>query len=202
MVAIDARRTDGGHEVYSHGGRRPTGRTAVDWAREAAERGAGEILLTSMDQDGTKDGYDLALTAVGGRRRSDVPVIASGGAGNPEHLRSVLTEAGAARRARRVHLPLRRASGTGDQAVSPRPWRGGAPVSDGVQPRFGDDGLITAVVQDDETAEVLMVAHMNREAWDATLRNASSHLFQPIATAVVGEGRDEREHHASASGSH
>jgi cyclase len=95
VVAVDARRTDRGHEVYSHGGRRPTGRSAVDWAREAAERGAGEILLTSMDQDGTKDGYDLPLTA-SVVAAVDIPVIASGGAGNPEHLRRVLSESGAA----------------------------------------------------------------------------------------------------------
>jgi len=84
VVAIDARRTQGGHEVYSHGGRRATGRAAVEWAREAAERGAGEILLTSMDQDGTKDGYDIDLTA------------SVAGAGNPEHLRTALTDGGAA----------------------------------------------------------------------------------------------------------
>ncbi len=94
VVAIDARRTKSGHEVYSHGGRRQTRRTAVEWAREAAGRGAGEILLTSMDQDGTKDGYDMALTA-SVVAAVDVPVIASGGAGEPEHLRSVLTETGA-----------------------------------------------------------------------------------------------------------
>jgi cyclase len=95
VLAIDARRTDGGHEVYSHGGRRATGRSAVEWAREVAARGAGEILLTSMDQDGTKDGYDLELTA-SVAAAVDVPVIASGGAGNPEHLRSVLSDTGAA----------------------------------------------------------------------------------------------------------
>ena len=66
----------------------------MEWAREATARGAGEILLTSMDQDGTKDGYDLPLTAAV-VDAVDVPVIASGGAGNPEHLRSVLTETGA-----------------------------------------------------------------------------------------------------------
>ena len=95
VIAIDARRRTGGHEVYSHGGRRPTGRSAADWAREAAERGAGEILLTSMDRDGTKNGYDLDLTRTVATA-VDVPVIASGGAGSPEHLRSVLTDGGAA----------------------------------------------------------------------------------------------------------
>jgi cyclase len=94
VIAIDARRSASGHEVHSHGGRHGTGRKAVEWAREAADRGAGEILLTSMDQDGTKNGYDLDLTA-SVAEAVDVPVIASGGAGIPEHLRSVLTDAGA-----------------------------------------------------------------------------------------------------------
>jgi cyclase len=94
VVAIDARLTDSGWEVFSHGGRTATGREAVEWAREAVERGAGEILLTSMDSDGTRDGYDLALT----RTVADaipVPLIASGGAGEPEHLRAALVEGGA-----------------------------------------------------------------------------------------------------------
>jgi imidazole glycerol-phosphate synthase subunit HisF len=95
VVAIDAKRSRGNHEVHSHGGRFRTGRIATEWAREAAERGAGEILLTSMDRDGTQSGYDLGLTATVVAAVS-VPVIASGGAGNPEHLRSVLTEGGAA----------------------------------------------------------------------------------------------------------
>ncbi len=92
VLAIDARRrAGGGWEVFTHGGRRPTGRDAVAWAREGVERGAGEILLTSMDCDGTKDGYDLALT----RTISEgvpVPVIASGGAGSLEHLYRAVTE--------------------------------------------------------------------------------------------------------------
>jgi imidazole glycerol-phosphate synthase subunit HisF len=94
VVAIDARASGQGWEVYTHGGRRPTGRDAVDWAREATRLGAGEILLTSMDRDGTKDGYDLELT----RAIStgvDVPVIASGGAGSLEHLWEGLVEGGA-----------------------------------------------------------------------------------------------------------
>lgn len=91
VVAIDARRReDGTYEVYSHGGRRPTGRDAVAWAIEATRRGAGEILLTSMDADGTKDGFELALTAAVSAA-VEVPVIASGGAGNAGHMAEALT---------------------------------------------------------------------------------------------------------------
>src|SRR5712691_13048566 len=81
-------------EVYTHGGRRPTGRDAVEWAREATGLGAGEILLTSMDRDGTKDGYDLELTRAISEA-VDVPIIASGGAGSLEHLWEGLVEGAA-----------------------------------------------------------------------------------------------------------
>jgi imidazole glycerol-phosphate synthase subunit HisF len=97
VVAIDARRVTGvpgsplRWGVYTHGGRRPAGRDAIEWAREAAARGAGEILLTSMDRDGTKDGYDLELTRAIAEAVS-VPVIASGGAGSLEHLYEGLVE--------------------------------------------------------------------------------------------------------------
>lgn len=95
VVAIDAKRTDSSRwEVYTHGGRRPTGIDALQWARKVVEMGAGEILLTSMDKDGTEDGYDIELT----RKivdTAEVPVIASGGAGNPEHILQVFREAGA-----------------------------------------------------------------------------------------------------------
>ena len=86
VLAIDARRRDdGSFEVFTHGGRTPTGIDAVAWAKDAAKRGAGEILLTSMDGDGTKDGYDLALTRAVADAVS-IPVIASGGAGNADHM--------------------------------------------------------------------------------------------------------------------
>jgi cyclase len=92
VVAIDARaRAGGGWEVYTHGGRKATGKDVVDWAREMTERGAGEILLTSMDRDGTRSGFDVALT----RAVSDavpVPVIASGGVGTLEHLAQGIEE--------------------------------------------------------------------------------------------------------------
>jgi cyclase len=86
VVAIDAKRAAPGHwEVFTHGGRRGTGRDAVAWAREAAERGAGEILLTSMDRDGTGEGFDLELTRTIAAA-VPVPVIASGGVGRLEHF--------------------------------------------------------------------------------------------------------------------
>ena len=92
VVAIDAKRNDnGGFDVYLNGGRINTGKDAIDWAIEAEKRGAGEILLTSMDCDGTKAGYDIELT----RRVSEavgIPVIASGGAGNMQHFKDVLTD--------------------------------------------------------------------------------------------------------------
>ncbi len=95
VVAIDARRREEtGWEVFIHGGRIPTGRDAVAWAREVEERGAGEILLTSMDADGTQAGYDIALTRAVADAVS-IPVIASGGAGSLEHFREALTDGGA-----------------------------------------------------------------------------------------------------------
>jgi cyclase len=94
IVALDARRRGGGFEVYTHSGRRPAGLDAVAWARDAAGRGAGELLVTSIDRDGTKCGFDIDLTAaVAGA--VNIPVIASGGAGEPEHFVEVFVEGGA-----------------------------------------------------------------------------------------------------------
>lgn len=92
VVAIDAKRTTPGNwEVYIHGGRTPTGKDALKWAEEAERLGAGEILLTSMDADGTKAGYDIELTRAVAERVG-IPVIASGGAGTPEHMYEALSE--------------------------------------------------------------------------------------------------------------
>jgi len=93
VLAMDARRKEsGGWEVFTHGGRTPSGIDAVEWAIRGVEMGAGEILLTSMDADGTLDGYDLALT-LAIAEAVNVPVIASGGAGRLEHFAQVLTGA-------------------------------------------------------------------------------------------------------------
>lgn len=94
VVAIDAKKMGDSWEVFINGGRTPTGIDAVDWAKKAAELGAGEILLTSMDFDGTKDGFDIALTK-SVTSEINIPVIASGGAGAPEHFYDCFLKAGA-----------------------------------------------------------------------------------------------------------
>ncbi len=97
VVAIDARSSEtapNGYEVFTHGGRRPSGVDAIEWAAEAERRGAGEILLTSMDRDGTKAGYDLALTAAV-VDAVNIPVVASGGVGTLQHLTEGASIAGA-----------------------------------------------------------------------------------------------------------
>ncbi len=91
VVAIDAKRVGDHFEVFTHGGRNPTGKNAILWARQAQDLGAGEILLTSMDADGTKNGYDLALTKAVCDAVT-IPVIASGGAGKLEHFYDVFTQ--------------------------------------------------------------------------------------------------------------
>ena len=91
MVAIDTKFNGKFFEVYTHGGRTPTGLDAVKWAKDAEKLGAGEILLTSMDRDGTNIGYDLTITSkVSGT--VNIPVIASGGAGNTQHIYEALTK--------------------------------------------------------------------------------------------------------------
>jgi imidazole glycerol-phosphate synthase subunit HisF len=95
VVAVDARRRpDGSYEVYTHGGRNPTGLDAIEWCRRVADLGAGEILLTSMDRDGTRQGYELTLTRAVADAVS-IPVIASGGVGHLDHLAEGLSAGGA-----------------------------------------------------------------------------------------------------------
>ncbi|SES74407.1 imidazole glycerol phosphate synthase subunit HisF [Stigmatella erecta] len=91
VASIDARREEGRWRVYTRGGRTPTGLDAVEWARECVRRGAGEVLLTSIDRDGARTGYDLELTRAVAEAVA-VPVIASGGAGNAQHVREALTD--------------------------------------------------------------------------------------------------------------
>ena len=106
VVAIDARKIDGGFEVFTAGGRTPTGRDAIQWAREAAACGAGEILLTSMDRDGTQSGFDCELVRAVAEAVS-IPVIASGGAGSARDFIEVFREGRADAALGRLHLSLR-----------------------------------------------------------------------------------------------
>src|ERR1051325_2200295 len=128
VVSIDAKRSGPERwEVFSHGGRKATGLEAVSWARRAVGLGAGEIVLNSIDADGTKSGFDLVIT----RRISEsvgVPVVASGGAGNLEHMAAVLLE-GRGRRAGGQHLSFWRIHGAGGETIPGRPEHYGAPVT-------------------------------------------------------------------------
>jgi cyclase len=94
VVAIDAKKKGDSWEVFTHGGRKPTGIDAVHWARQMADAGAGEILLTSMDRDGTKQGFDIGLTRAV-RDAVNVPLVASGGAGNADHFAEGVIAGGA-----------------------------------------------------------------------------------------------------------
>ena len=91
VVAIDTKREDGGHRVYTRAGSKATGLDTIEWARRVADLGAGEILLTSIDADGTKDGYDVEIISAVGEAVS-IPVIASGGCGTMEHIRDVFRD--------------------------------------------------------------------------------------------------------------
>src|SRR6185295_9308147 len=91
VIAIDTKRDGGKNQVYTHAGSKPTGLDTVEWARKVAELGAGEILLTSIDADGTTNGYDLEVTAAVAEA-VPIPVIASGGCGSAEHIFDVLTK--------------------------------------------------------------------------------------------------------------
>lgn len=200
VVAIDARRIPsegaaGGEwprwEVFTHGGRKPAGWDAIEWARRVEALGAGEILLTSMDADGTQSGYDLELTRAVARSVR-VPVIASGGAGNLEHLKHALVEgeADAVLAASIFHDGRHTvAEAKAYLAAAGLPVRLPAAPVDWGRLRFGADGLLPAVVQSaGDDGSVLMLAYMNREALQRTLATGTTWFWSRSRQALWPKG--------------
>ena len=185
VVAIDARRRPdgGGWEVYVRGGREATGLDAVEWAKKAEALGAGEILLTSMDGDGTQEGYDIELTRTIARAVS-IPVIASGGAGRLGHFAAALTlgEADAALAASLFHYRQMRIADLkqylAEQGIPVRQVAPGPVTVRSANPlEFDANGLIPAIVQDSVTKQVLMVAWMNELALARTEATGEAHFW-------------------------
>lgn len=193
VVAIDGRRKEtGGWEVFTHGGRTPTGLDALAWAKRVEGLGAGEILLTSMDRDGTKDGYDLEFT----RAVADsvgIPVIASGGVGTLEHIVEGLTIGGAsaALAASIFHFGEYTIKETKEylasRGVAVRLMTGGNPPFYS-RLKFNRGGLIPAIIQDDASQEVLMMAWMNAESLKLTLKTGYTWFFSRSRQKLWNKG--------------
>lgn len=199
VVAVDAKRVGDRWEVFTHGGRNATGLDALTWCEDVVARGAGELLLTSIDRDGTKIGYDLELLKAV-RARVGVPVIASGGAGALHHFVAAAQHADGVLAASLFHdgtltiddvkkalaeagLPARlrphRASSTPAPAASPTaPRRDPVPVyPQGATPKFDASGLLPAIITDAATGEVLTLAYMNADSWQRTVASGETWLW-------------------------
>ncbi|NLM04266.1 MAG: imidazole glycerol phosphate synthase subunit HisF [Clostridiales bacterium] len=172
VIAIDVKKVDDEYHVYIQGGKKDTGLEAISWAREVEKLGAGEILLTSMDADGTKKGYDIEIT----KKISDavdIPVIASGGAGKMEDFLEAFTIGGAhaALAASLFHFKEVDIGELKDylygEGVNIRRGKGDMELLKEI--KFDEKGLIPAIVQDIRTKEVLMMAYMNEESLKKTL---------------------------------
>ena len=207
VVAVDAKRVGDRWEVFTHGGRTATGLDALAWCDDVVARGAGELLVTSIDRDGTQQGYDLELLQAI-RARVGVPVIASGGAGARHHfvaaaqhadgllaaslfhdgtlaiddVKLALTDAGIPARTRRAAT-----------ASLTTPSRDPVPVHPaGAVPRFDALGLLPAILTDAATGEVLTLAYMNAESWQQTVSTGETWLWS--------RSRQELWHKGATSG--
>ena len=202
VVAIDAKRQRSQDaelrwEVFTHGGRRATGLDALEWGRKVQQLGAGEILLTSMDRDGTRLGFDLELTRAFSDAL-DIPIIASGGVGNLEHLVQGVKvgHADAVLAASIFHYgeyTVRQAK----EHMAAQPDRGAlVSASPGAGPAWLDevawsaDGLVPAIVQDAATGRVLMFAWMNREALALTQATGEAHYWSRSRRRLWRKGEE------------
>ena len=196
VLAVDAKRVGAGWEVFTHAGRQGTGRDLLAWCVEGVARGAGELLLTSIDRDGTRAGYDTdLLRAV--RARVQVPVIASGGAGTLDHFAdAVRAGASAVLAAGLFHdqiLTLDQVkaalAGAGipvrlRQPPSPTP----PPLPLRGAPKLDERGLLPAILVDAASGEVLTLAYMNHEALERTRRSRQTWLFSRSRNALWHKG--------------
>ena len=194
VVAVDAKRISGEDgvvrfRIMSHGGRKATARELSPWVAEATAAGAGEILLTSVDADGTKDGFDLEMLRLA-RRATSVPIVASGGAGKLGHFAPAVTEGGAdavlaasvfhdriytigqVKRAMAEAGVTVRLEGAGQLLLA----------------RFDERGLVPVVVRDARAGQVLMLAWANAEALEKTLETGFSHFFSRSRQALWKKG--------------
>ena len=196
VVAVDAKRVardDGGSDfhVFTHGGRQATGRDALAWCEEVARRGAGEILLTSIDADGTKQGYDLELLRAV-RARVNVPVVASGGAGALDHfVDAVRAGADAVLAASLFHGRVLSIDDVkhalADAGLAARLPRSRVAVSGGA-PRFDAAGLLPTVLVNAATGEVLTLAYSNAASWRRMLASGETWLWSRSRGALWHKG--------------
>ncbi len=190
-MAIDAKYDEelGSWRVYTHGGRTPTDGEVIAWAKEAVERGAGEILLTSMDCDGEKKGFDLSLTKAVSEAVT-CPVIASGGAGNAEHFVDAFEKgkADAALAASIFHY--KETSVHEVKSVFKR--KRSECTMNMEEVKFDEKGLVPAIVQDATTKEVLTFAYMNQESLEKSIETGETWFYS--------RSRQELWHKGATSG--
>ncbi len=189
VVAVDAMRSGEGFVVSTHGGRKLTGIGLGDWVADVTERGAGEILLTSMDADGTKAGFDLAMLKAA-RAVTTLPIVASGGAGEPGHFAPAVLEGGAdAVLAASVFHDRLFSVGMVKRAMA----KAGVPVRPAIpagleEVAYDGRGLVPVVVRDATTGEVLTLAWANDEALALTVETRQTHLFSRSRKALWKKG--------------
>ena len=192
VVAVDGKRVSGGAEgrmvALTHGGRRETDREVAGWVTEVERRGAGEVLLTSVDADGTQDGYDLAMLRAA-REATSLPIVASGGAGSLEHFAQAVASGADAVLAASVFHDRVHTIGDVKRAMLER----GVPVrleAGSVVPgvRFDERGLVPVVVRDVGTGEVLTLAFANAEALSKTVATGFAHFFSRTRSTLWKKG--------------
>ncbi|MBM4280247.1 MAG: imidazole glycerol phosphate synthase subunit HisF [Deltaproteobacteria bacterium] len=192
VVAVDSKRTADGHRVFTRGGKHQTERETLAWIEEAVAKGAGEILLTSIDRDGTGQGFDVELLAEV-RRRVRVPVVASGGAGRAAHFADAARAgADAVLAATLFHERTLSIDDVKDamavRGVAVRQAARVPVLPAGASPTFDAQGLLPAVLVDADSGEVLTLAYMNADSWQRTRATGETWLYSRSRGALWHKG--------------